>query len=240
MCLVTQSCPTLRIPMGYSLPGSSVHGILQARIPERVTMPSSRGSSLLTDWTQVSHTAGRFFTIWTTREAPKLHVHRQKYFSPPLPWASLVAQLVKNSPAMRETWVRSLSWEDPLEKGKATLPGIPAWRIPCKECPWGCKESDRTEWLSLTQRQDFLAHTSLSIKGKKPSFCSNVVLWTTCLPLAPGFPDGSAGKGPACSVADIGDIGSIPGSRRSPKGGHGKPIQHFPQCGPRNLVGYSP
>ena len=118
MCLVTQSCPTLRIPMGYSLPGSSVHGILQARIPERVTMPSSRGSSLLTDWTQVSHTAGRFFTIWTTREAPKLHVHRQKYFSPPLPWASLVAQLVKNSPAMRETWVRSLSWEDPLEKGR--------------------------------------------------------------------------------------------------------------------------
>ena len=35
-------------------------------------------------------------------------------------WASLVAQLVKNPPAMRETWVQSLGWEDPLEKGKAT------------------------------------------------------------------------------------------------------------------------
>ena len=35
-------------------------------------------------------------------------------------WASLVVQLVKNQPAMRETWVRSLGWEDPLEKGKAT------------------------------------------------------------------------------------------------------------------------
>jgi len=35
-------------------------------------------------------------------------------------WASLVAQLVKNMPAMQETWVRSLGWEDPLEKGKAT------------------------------------------------------------------------------------------------------------------------
>ena len=35
-------------------------------------------------------------------------------------WASLVAQLVKNPPAMRETWVQSLSWEDPLKKGKAT------------------------------------------------------------------------------------------------------------------------
>ena len=39
-------------------------------------------------------------------------------------WASLVAQLVKNLPAMQETWVRSLGWEDPLEKGKV------AWRIP--------------------------------------------------------------------------------------------------------------
>ena len=39
-------------------------------------------------------------------------------------WASLVAQLVKNLPAMRETWVRSLGWEDPLEKGKATHSSI--------------------------------------------------------------------------------------------------------------------
>ena len=45
-------------------------------------------------------------------------------------WASLVAQVVKNPPAMQETWVRSLGWEDPLEKGKATHPSILAWRIP--------------------------------------------------------------------------------------------------------------
>ena len=45
-------------------------------------------------------------------------------------WASLVAQLVKNLPAMWETWVCSLGWEDPLEKGKATHSGILAWRIP--------------------------------------------------------------------------------------------------------------
>ena len=44
-------------------------------------------------------------------------------------WASLVAQLVKNPPAMRETWVRSLGWEDPLEKGTATHSSILAWRI---------------------------------------------------------------------------------------------------------------
>ena len=45
-------------------------------------------------------------------------------------WASLVAQLVKNLPAMWETWVQSLGWEDSLEKGKATHSSILAWRIP--------------------------------------------------------------------------------------------------------------
>ena len=45
-------------------------------------------------------------------------------------WASLAAQLVKNPPAMQETWVRSLHWEDPLEKEKATHSSILAWRIP--------------------------------------------------------------------------------------------------------------
>ena len=44
--------------------------------------------------------------------------------------ASLVAQLVKNTPAIWEIWVRSLGWEGPLEKGKATLSSILAWRIP--------------------------------------------------------------------------------------------------------------
>ena len=46
-------------------------------------------------------------------------------------WASLVAQLVKNPPAMWETWVQSLGWEDPLEKGKAPHSSILAWKIPC-------------------------------------------------------------------------------------------------------------
>ena len=59
-----------------------------------------------------------------------------------------MAQLVKNLPAMQETWVRSLGWEDPLEKGKATHSSILAWRIP-RRSPWGHKESDTTERLSL-------------------------------------------------------------------------------------------
>ena len=51
------------------------------------------------------------------------------------PWASLVAQLVKNTPAMQETWVQSLDWEDPLEEGMATHSGILVWRIPWTEEP---------------------------------------------------------------------------------------------------------
>ena len=65
-------------------------------------------------------------------------------------WASLVTQLVKNLPAMWETWVRSLGWEDPLEKGKATHSSILAWRIPWTVQSMGCKESDMTERLSLS------------------------------------------------------------------------------------------
>ena len=48
----------------------------------------------------------------------------------PVSWTSLVAQLVKNLPAMWETWVQSLDWEDPLEQGKVTHSSILAWRIP--------------------------------------------------------------------------------------------------------------
>ena len=63
--------------------------------------------------------------------------------------------MVKNLPAMREAGVRSLGWEDPLEKGMAKHFSIPAWRIlwteePGRLHPWGRKESDRTERVTLT------------------------------------------------------------------------------------------
>ena len=69
-------------------------------------------------------------------------------------WVSLGAQLVKNPPAMWGTWVRSLGWEDPLEKGKATLsqnttPVSWPGEFHGLYSPWGCKESDMTERLSL-------------------------------------------------------------------------------------------
>ena len=62
LCLAAQSCPTLSDPMNCSSPGSSVHGILQARILEWVAIPFSRGSSQPRDQTRVSCIAGRFFT----------------------------------------------------------------------------------------------------------------------------------------------------------------------------------
>ena len=66
---VAQSCPTLCDPIDCSPPGSSLHGILQARILEWVAISFSRGSSQPRDRTQVSHIAGRLFNLWGTREA---------------------------------------------------------------------------------------------------------------------------------------------------------------------------
>ena len=65
-------------------------------------------------------------------------------------WASLVAQMVKNPPAMQESWVQSLGWEDPLEEGMAThssiLPGESHKQRSLAGCsPWGCTESDTTK-----------------------------------------------------------------------------------------------
>ena len=69
MDMFVQACPTLCDPMGYSLPGSSVHGIFQARILEWVAISFSMGFSQPRDWIWVSHTAGRLFAAWATREA---------------------------------------------------------------------------------------------------------------------------------------------------------------------------
>ena len=68
LVLVTRSCATLCNPVrGCPMPGSSVHGILQARVLECVAIPFSAGSSQPRDQTQVSCIAGRFFTAWATR-----------------------------------------------------------------------------------------------------------------------------------------------------------------------------
>ena len=73
-------------------------------------------------------------------------------------WTSLVAQLVKNLPAMWETWVQPLHWEDPLEKGKATHSSILVWRI-----PWTA-ESMRLQRAG----HDWVTSLPISIQGWLP------------------------------------------------------------------------
>ena len=71
-------------------------------------------------------------------------------------WASLVAQLVKNLPAMRETWVQFLGWEDPLEEGMETRYCILAWRTAWTEEPGGLQS---TVTKSQTRLSDLAQHT---------------------------------------------------------------------------------
>ena len=73
--LVAQSCRTLCAPMDCSLPGSSVRGIVPARVLDWVAISFSRGSSQPRDRTRVSHIVGRRFTIWATREVLSLLVN---------------------------------------------------------------------------------------------------------------------------------------------------------------------
>ena len=100
---VTQSCLTLSDPMDCSLPGSSVHGIFQARVLE---------------WGAIA------FSEWLS--AVSIDLGRGQ-------GSSLVFQMVKNLSAMQETQVRSLGQEDPLEMEIATLSSTPAWKIPWME-----------------------------------------------------------------------------------------------------------
>ena len=76
-------------------------------------------------------------------------------------WASFVAQLVKNLLIMWETWVQSLGWEDPLEKGKATYSSILAGKFHGLYSPWGHKESDMTERLSLSSHKCMTVRISI-------------------------------------------------------------------------------
>ena len=75
------------------------------------------------------------------------------------------SSVVKNPPAMQETWVQSLGWEDPLEEGTATHSSVLAWRIPWTELgynPQGRTESDTTEATEEKQHEFYYCVLSLS------------------------------------------------------------------------------
>ena len=140
-----------------------------------------------------------------------------------------MAQLVKNLPEMRETWVRSLGWEDPLEKGRAyplQYCGLQN-SMDCKDSAWGCKELDTTEQLSPMSRSlgllyfkqlPFLDFPIPQLVKNPPAMeetwfnsCVGKICWRRDrlpTPVFLGFPCGSAGKESACNA---GDLGSIPG-----------------------------
>ena len=114
----------------------------------------------------------------------------------------MVTQTVKNLPAMCETRVQSLDWEDPLEKGTVTHSSIIAWEIPWTEEP---------SWLQSMGSQrighDWATQHSIN------EICFIFF----------GFPGGSAGKESTCNA---GDLGSIPGLGRFPGEGNGNPLHY--------------
>ena len=85
---LSQLCLTLCNPMDCSSSGSSVHGILQARILQWVASSFSRGSSQPRDQIQISHTEGRFFTVWATREIIEKAYHKDYRFSMAGSWGA--------------------------------------------------------------------------------------------------------------------------------------------------------
>ena len=146
--LVSKLCPTLATPMDCSPPGSSVHGILQARILEWVAIAFSRSSSRLRNWTGASCIADDLPTeLWGKPRA--LFSYRALST-----WASQVALVVKNPPA-NSGHVRD--WLDPY---LGNIPWRRAWQLFLSReshgqrslvgySPWAHKKSDN--WSNLTQ-----------------------------------------------------------------------------------------
>ena len=155
LCLVATSCPTHCDLMDWSLPGSSVCGVLQARILKWVAISSSRGSSWSRDRTYVpcvSCIAGGFFTCWAIREAH--WCFGKKQFE------------AKYKDDLKEISVKQ--WRRQWHPTPVLLPRKSHGRRSLVGCsPWGHKESDMTEWLHF--------HFSLSCIGERngnPLQCS--------------------------------------------------------------------
>ena len=171
--LITQSCPILWDTMDYSPLGSSVHGLLQAKILEWVAISFSRGSSQVRDREWFSCTAGRLFTHWAIRDAhdqPRQHIKKQRhYFANKGPFSQSYGYLFfylgfpggldgKASACNAGDLGSIPDQEDPLRrKWQPTpvfLPGKShGERSLVDYSLWGCKESDMTDSLTLLLRQ---------------------------------------------------------------------------------------
>ena len=158
--LITQcvlSCVRLFVtPLYCSPPGSSLHGILQAGIPEWVAISSqSRDQTHVACFSCIDKQILFHYATWEVLVLiPLLWTYLVYHFCSYVR-TSLVAQTVKNLPEMQDTWVRSLGWEDPLEKEMATHSSILAWWIPWTEEPKELQSMGlqrvRHNWVANTQ-----------------------------------------------------------------------------------------
>ena len=186
---VIQPCLTLCDPMDCSLLGSSVHGILQARILEWVAIPFPTGSSWPRDQIWVSCIAGRFFTVWTTREILKLVINTIPHIIisielarwllvGPLILKNYICIFLANLRGFPSGWVgkesacnagdvgsvpglgRSLGWE--WQPTPVFLPGkLHGQRSLASYSPWDCKES--TDWATYTSQLSNQFYDTLQI-----------------------------------------------------------------------------
>ena len=196
---VFQSCPTLCDPKDCSLPGSSVHAILQAKILEWIVIPFSRGSSWPRDQTQVSWIAGRFFAIWATREAhnsqkkynlchnPNIQIKKTTY-----PYNNF--DLYSFSYILCNLFLSFFFFFNPGHNQLNKLHNL------LKGHNWQLKNAAPAPMVSIllnSNRNYFKLFSHL------------------------GFPGSSVGKESACNA---GDADSILGTGRSPGGWHGNPL----------------
>ena len=175
LCWVIQSCPTLCDPMDGSLPGPSVHGILQARILEWVAVLSFRGSSYPRDQTHVSRVAGGFFTGWATREAHKQHLIqqwkikafllrsgiRQGCLLAPLPFNGIREVLIR---AIRQEKNRHPNWN------KEVKLSINRWHNPIQR---------KYQWIHQTKKTSKLIGELSKVAGYKIKMQKSAVLLYT-------------------------------------------------------------
>ena len=150
VCYMLQSRLTLCDPIDYSLPGSSVHGILQAQIQEWVVIPCSRRSSWSRDQTWVSCTEGRFFTTEPPGKPQfdnKPEIKRNIKF----PGGSDSKESVCNAGDLGfNPWFGKMPWRREWQPTPIFLPGEFHGQGSLVDCsPWGRKESDMTEQLTL-------------------------------------------------------------------------------------------
>ena len=171
--------------MDCSPPGSSIHGISQARILEWVVISFSRGSSWPKDRAQDSCIAGVFFTVEPPGKPLSLATHDQNQFligqlhpnasgTPQHAYllnhnSSTLVQMLKNLPAMRETPVQSLIWEDPLETGMAPptavfLPG--EFHGQRSLVQFMVSQRVRHDWTRVIEHTHTHTHTNLEIHSE--------------------------------------------------------------------------